>query len=78
MTSAEVAARLNVSTETVHRMCRSRKWPHVKVGRLYRFTEANYQAIITPVPPPEQNSRTQRQRIDRLLNAINQTDAKRS
>ena len=77
MTSAQVAASLKVSTETVHRMCRSRKWPHVKVGRLYRFTAANYEAIIAPVAPPVQNSRRQRQRVNRLLNAINQADKMR-
>ena len=67
MTSAELAAKLDVSTETVHRMCRTRKWPHVKVGRLYRFTEEQYETIIAPPVPPKQGSRTQRQRIDQLL-----------
>lgn len=66
MTSAELAAKLDVSTETVHRMCRTRKWPHTKVGRLYRFTEDHYQQIIAP-PQVPQRSRTQRQRIDQLL-----------
>lgn len=71
MTSAQVAASLKVSKETVHRMCRIGKWPHVKVGRLYRFTEANYQAIIAPVAPPaDQNSRAQRQRINRMLKRL--------
>lgn len=62
MTSAQMADRFQVSTETVHRMCRIGKWPHVKVGRLYRFTEANYQAIIAPAAPPAQNPRTQSDR----------------
>ncbi|MBP3044849.1 helix-turn-helix domain-containing protein [Arthrobacter jiangjiafuii] len=69
ITSAELAARFQVSTETVHRMCRTNKWPHVKVGRLYRFTQEQYETIVTP-PAPKQQPRTQRQRITQLLSSV--------
>lgn len=66
LTAAEVAANLKVEVETVYRMCRSGKWPHLKVGRLYRFTPEQYQAITEPPPAPQQ-PRTQRQKIAHLL-----------
>ena len=69
MTSAELAAKFQVTTETVHRMCRTNKWPHVKVGRLYRFTQEQYETIISP-PVVKQQPRTQRQRVTQLLRAL--------
>ena len=69
MTSAELAAKFQVSTETVHRMCRTNKWPHVKVGKLYRFTQEQYETIVTP-PEPKQQPRTQRQRINQMLRTL--------
>lgn len=66
MTAEEVAAKLKVSVETVHRMCRTHKWPHSKIGRLYRFTPEHYQAI-TATPAAPQQPRTQRKNIERLL-----------
>ena len=67
MTPADLADALQVSIETVYRMCRARKWPHSKVGRLYRFTQEHYEAI-TAVPEPRQAPpRNQRENIDRML-----------
>lgn len=67
LTAAELAAKLGVSVETVHRMCQARKWPHSKIGRLYRSTDGHYQQIIaTPMATP-QRPRTQRENIARLL-----------
>ncbi|WP_181034076.1 helix-turn-helix domain-containing protein [Arthrobacter sp. GMC3] len=66
MTTTELAAKLNVSLDTVYRMCKSGKWPAAKLGRIYRFTEENYQAIIAP-PAAPQKPRTQRKNIERLL-----------
>lgn len=66
LTTADIAERLNVEPDTVRRMCRSGKWEAVKVGRLYRFTEEQYQAIITP-PSKTHKPRTQRKNIERLL-----------
>ncbi|UKA59204.1 helix-turn-helix domain-containing protein [Arthrobacter sp. FW306-2-2C-D06B] len=66
MTTVDLAGKLNISVETVRRMCRSKQWQAVKIGRIYRFTEAQYQAIVTP-PPTIQRPRTQRKNIDRLL-----------
>lgn len=66
MTAAEVAAKLQVDTETVYRMCRSGKWQAMKIGRLYRFTREQYEAITTP-PVTPQKPRSQRQNIERLL-----------
>lgn len=67
LTAADVAERLNVSLETVYRMCRARKWPHSKIGRLYRFSEEHYQAIIAVPDPPMVPPRSQRENIARLL-----------
>lgn len=66
LTTDDIAARLNVTPDTVRRMCKAGKWEAVKVGRLYRFTEEQYQAIITP-PSRPQKPRTQRKNIERLL-----------
>ena len=66
LTAAEVADKLKVSVETVYRMCKSGKWQATKIGRLYRFTPEQYQAITKP-PAAPQKPRTQRRNIDRLL-----------
>lgn len=66
LTAAEVADKLKVSVETVYRMCKSGKWKATKIGRLYRFTPEQYQAITAP-PAAPQKPRNQRQNIDRLL-----------
>ncbi|CAH0232170.1 hypothetical protein SRABI26_02677 [Arthrobacter sp. Bi26] len=66
MSAGDLAAKLDVSVETVHRMCRARKWPHSKIGRLYRFTDEHYQ-IITATPAAPLKPRTQRKNIERLL-----------
>jgi excisionase family DNA binding protein len=70
MTTAELAAKLNVSTDTVRRMCNAGKWPHTRIGRLYRFTEEHYQSIIEPPAPPEPRSKAQRENIARMLRAL--------
>ena len=70
ITITQMATRLTVSPEMVRAMCRTQKWPHVKVGRLYRFTEEQYQQIITPSPASPPPARTQRQRIGRMLESL--------
>lgn len=62
-----LASRLDVSTDTVYRMCRAGKWPYARVGRQIRFTEENYQAITAPSAPQNVKPRTQRKNIERLL-----------
>lgn len=66
LTAAEVAAKLKVEVETVYRMCRTGKWPHIKIGRLYRFTPEHYRTITEP-PVTPQKPRTQRKNIANLL-----------
>jgi excisionase family DNA binding protein len=66
LTAAEVAAKLKVNVETVYKMCKSGKWPATKIGRIYRFTPEQYEAITTP-PVTPQKPRTQRKNIERLL-----------
>lgn len=66
LTAAQVAAKLQISVETVYRMCKSGKWPATKIGRIYRFTPEQYEAIIAP-PAAPQKPRTQRRNIERLL-----------
>jgi excisionase family DNA binding protein len=70
MTTAELAAKLNVSTHTVRRMCNAGKWPHARIGRLYRFTEEHYQAIIEPPAAPEPWSKAQRDNVARMLRSL--------
>lgn len=66
MTTADVARLLHVSEEMVRTNCRSGKWPSRKIGPFYRFTSADYQAIIAP-PAVQPKPRNQRRRIDQLL-----------
>lgn len=66
-TAAELAARLGVAVETVYRMCKTHEWPHSRIGRLYRFTEDHYQAIIATTVAEPRRPRTQRENITRLL-----------
>jgi len=66
LTTQEMAAKLDVDPETVRRMCKAGKWPHTKIGRLYRFTESHYQEITAP-PAAQQKPRNQRQNIEKLL-----------
>lgn len=66
LSAAEVAKRLGISTETVNRNCRTGTWKAAKIGRFYRFTEAQYQTIIEPPAPPK-SRQTRRSTIERLL-----------
>ncbi|MFH5879796.1 helix-turn-helix domain-containing protein [Arthrobacter sp. NA-172] len=67
MTALEVADKLKVSVQTVYRMCKSGKWPAIKIGRIYRFTPEQYASIIEPPARPVLKPRTQRKNIERLL-----------
>lgn len=70
LTTVELAARLSVSPDTVRRMCNSGKWPHSRIGRLYRFTEEHYQAIIATPEPPEPWTKERRDNISRMLRQL--------
>lgn len=65
-TAEDIAARFDIALETVYRKCKTGKWPHFKIGRLYRFTPEQYAAITEP-PAAPQKPRTQRKNIERLL-----------
>ena len=67
LTPAEVAAKLNISVETVYRMCRTGTWQATKIGRIYRFTPEQYTSITAPASPAPAKPRTQRKNIERLL-----------
>lgn len=67
LTAGALATRLAVSIETVYRQCKTGKWPHSRIGRLYRFTEEHYQAIIATPKALQPKPRTQRENITRLL-----------
>lgn len=66
LTVAAVSDRLQVSPETVRKLCRSNKLEAVKIGTDWRITEDAYKALITPAPA-EQKPRTQRKNIAQLL-----------
>lgn len=70
LTTAELAARLNVSTDTVRRMCHTGQWPHSKIGRQFRFTEDHYQTIIATPEPPEPWTKERRDNIARMLRQL--------
>lgn len=70
MTTADMAKRLNVSTDTVRRMCNAGKWPHARIGRLYRFTEEQYLSITAPPQAPEPWSKARREDIARMLTSL--------
>lgn len=72
MTVAELAARLNVSPETVRRMCHSGKWPHSRIGRLFRFSEAHYEAITATPEPPEPWTRERRRQVAEALRRLSE------
>lgn len=46
LTDADIAERLGCSADKVRRRCRSGEFSHVRIGRDYRFTEADYEAIV--------------------------------
>lgn len=65
-TAEDLATKFDVGVETVYRKCRTGQWPHFKVGRLYRFTPEQYQAITAP-PVVAKKPRNQRANIAQLL-----------
>lgn len=40
-----IAEHLGIGREEVIRKCRTQQWPHVRVGKHYRFTEAQREQI---------------------------------
>lgn len=45
LTDVEVAEQFGKSKEFVQRMCRSKQWPHMQVGKAYRFKAEHVSAI---------------------------------
>ncbi len=70
LTTAELAGRLSVSTATVRAMCNSGKWPHTRIGRLYRFSEEHYQAIIATPEPAEPWTKERQKEVARMLSQL--------
>lgn len=58
----DIAAHLGVHREFVVNHCRSGEWPHIRIGKLYRFTPLQLEAIeslctVAPkVPAPEETA----------------------
>lgn len=50
-TAEDVAKITRLGTETVWRKCRNREWPHMKVGRHYKFTDAEIEEIKEVLKP---------------------------
>lgn len=46
LTPDAMAERLGVPVSTVMEWNRAKKWPHVRVGRRYRWTEEQYAEIV--------------------------------
>jgi hypothetical protein len=66
LTAADVAAKLGINVASVYKRCKSGEWPATKIGRIYRFTPEQYEAITEP-PAVPQKPRTQRKNIAHLL-----------
>ncbi|MEZ2373084.1 helix-turn-helix domain-containing protein [Arthrobacter sp. RCC_34] len=52
-TAPEISEFFRVGTETVWRKCRNREWPHMRIGRHYRFSAENIseiQQLLAPQP----------------------------
>lgn len=52
-TAEQVAELIQCGTETVWRKCRNREWPHMRLGRHYKFSAADIheiQEILRPKP----------------------------
>lgn len=63
-TVAEIAALLKLHPATVQRKARAGKYPHTKLGGQYRFTEADYQAILDAArPQPREDTRAARKAL---------------
>lgn len=54
----DIAEHLGSTREEVIRQCRAGRYPHVRVGKHYRFTEADRDAItdLLAVKPKEPNN----------------------
>lgn len=46
-TDRDLAAHLGKSLGFVQAQCRSKAWPHLRVGKSYRFTDAHVNAIAS-------------------------------
>ena len=46
LTDADIAERLGVSVDLVRRRSRAGEFAHVRIGRAFRYTEADYEAIV--------------------------------
>lgn len=47
LTDADIAERIGCSVDAVRRRSRAGEFPHVRIGRLYRYTEADFEAIVS-------------------------------
>lgn len=45
LTDRDVAAHFGVSWQQVQQRCKTGQWPHLRVGRKYRFTPAHLEQI---------------------------------
>jgi len=45
VTDRELAARYGKSLYFIQEQCRTKRWPHLRVGQSIRFTEAHVEAI---------------------------------
>lgn len=51
-TADDVAKAFGVSREYVQQRCREKAWPHLRVGRRYRFTEDDFGDIAKRLRVP--------------------------
>lgn len=62
LTDRDVAATFGISWQQVQQRCKAGQWPHLRVGRKYRFTTEHVEQIAALVevkpstPAPERTS----------------------
>jgi len=45
LTDRDVAEHFGISWQQVQERCKSKQWPHIRLGRFYRFTEKHVEQI---------------------------------
>ena len=59
LTDRDVAEHFGISWQQVQARCKAGQWPHLRIGRTYRFTPAHLETIerlseVLPAEPQQQ------------------------
>lgn len=61
LTDRDVASHFGISWQQVQARCKAGQWPHLRIGRTYRFTPRHVELIesLTEVLPAEPESQAE-------------------